>query len=116
MIILAIWVRPRLYNRKWDNPILTIVLMITLADAFGIIGIILAPLLSIVGRILWSRLVSHRHTSGASEQISDLRERQEHIKANILKMDEPPVPLVTSIMERLSLLLEKADPVLQRQF
>jgi len=113
LIALAIWVRPRLYDQKWENPILTIVLMIALADAFGIVGIILAPILSIVFQILWSRLVSHRHTHGAAAQISDLRERQEHILANIQKMDEPPIPLVTSSMERLSQLLEKAEPVLQ---
>jgi predicted PurR-regulated permease PerM len=113
IIILAIWVRPRLYDRKWDNSILTIILLIALADAFGIIGILLTPPLSIACQILWSRLVSHRHASKAAAQISDLRERQEHIWANIQKMEEPPVPLITSSMERLSLLLEKAEPILQ---
>ena len=36
------------------------VLLIALADAFGFVGIIVAPPLSIVCQILWSRLVSHR--------------------------------------------------------
>ncbi|HEX7557443.1 MAG TPA: AI-2E family transporter [Leptolinea sp.] len=112
MIALAIWVRPRLYDRKWDNPILTIVLMIALADAFGIAGIILAPILSIVCQILWSRLVSHRRVSSAAAQVSDLKERLEQIWINIRAMDESPVPLVTSSLERLALLMEKAEPIL----
>src|SRR5512133_248586 len=60
LIALVIWVRPRFFDQKWENPILTIVLMIALADVFGIVGIILAPILSIVCQILWRRLVSPR--------------------------------------------------------
>ena len=113
MIALGVWVKPRLFNRRWDNPILTVVLLIALADAFGIVGIIVAPALSVVCQILWSRLVSHRAVSGAAVQISDLKERQVLVWAAITAMDEPPLPLVTSSMERLTHLIEKAEPVLQ---
>ncbi|MEW5873452.1 MAG: AI-2E family transporter [Chloroflexota bacterium] len=114
LIALGIWVKPRLFNRRWDNPILTIILLIALADAFGIIGLLLAPPLSVVCQILWSRLVSHRAVSGAAAQVSDLKERQALLWAAIKAMDEqPPLLLVTSSMERLTLLIEKAEPILQ---
>src|SRR3972149_4889983 len=48
LIALGVWVKPRLFNRRWDNPILTVVLLIALADAFGLVGIILAPPISVV--------------------------------------------------------------------
>ena len=35
LIALGVWVKPRLFNRRWDNPILTVVLLIFLATAFG---------------------------------------------------------------------------------
>ena len=113
MIALIVWIRPRLFNRKWDNPILTIILMLALADAFGIIGIIFAPPLSVVCQILWRRLVSHRRAPGAAALISDLQVRQEHILETIQAMEEPPPPLVASSMERLAQLIEKADPIIQ---
>jgi putative permease len=113
LIALVVWVKPRLFNRRWDNPILTVLLLIALADAFGLVGIILAPPLSVVCKILWSRLVSHRLASGAAAQVSDLIERQEHVWVSIRAMDEPPMPLVTSSMERLTLLIAKAEPILQ---
>ena len=113
LIALGVWVKPRLFNRRWDNPILTVVLLIALADAFGLLGIIVAPPLSVVCQILWSRLVSHRPASGAAAQVSDLKERQERLWATIRAMDEPPPPLVTSSMERLTRLIEKAEPILQ---
>jgi len=113
LIALGVWVKPRLFNRRWDNPILTLVILIAMANAFGLIGIIVAPPLSAVCQILWNLLVSHRLASGAAAQVSDLKERQEQVWANIRAMDGPPLRLVTSSMERLTRLIEKAEPVLE---
>ena len=113
LIVLGVWVKPRLFNRRWDNPILTVVLLIALADALGLVGIVIAPPLSAICQILWSRLVIHRAVSGAAAQVSDLKERQAHVWDTISAMDEPPLELVTSSMKRLAQLIEKAEPVLQ---
>lgn len=112
-ISLEIWVKKRLFKRRWENPILTIVLLIALADAFGIVGIIVAPPLSVVCQILWSRLVIRRSVSGAAAQVSDLKERQAHLWDTIRAMDEPPLHLVTSSMRRLADLIDKAEPILK---
>jgi len=113
LIALGVWVKPRLFNRRWNNPVLTIVLLIALADAFGLIGIIIAPPISVVCQILWSRLVSRRAVSGAAAQISDLMDRQARVWDIIKAMDEPPLAWVTSSMERLTHLIEKSEPILQ---
>lgn len=113
LIALGIWVNPRLFKSRWDNPILTIILLIALVDAFGVVGIIVAPLISVVCQILWSRLVSHRRVAGAAEQISDLKERQARVVDKISAMEEPHLPLITSSMERLTCLLKDAEPILQ---
>ena len=113
LIALEIWVKPRLFSRRWDNPILTVVLLIALADAFGLVGIILAPPLSVICQILWSRLVSRRAVIGAAAQVSDLKERQARVWETIQAMDDPPLDLMTSSMERLTQLIEKAEPILQ---
>jgi len=110
---LGIWLKPRLFNRRWDNPILTVVLLIALADAFGLVGIIVAPPVSVVCQILWSRLVSRRAVAGAAVQVSDLKERQARVWDTIKAMEEPPLALVASSMERLTHLIEKAEPLLQ---
>ena len=113
LIAMRIWVKPRLFNRGWDNPILTVILLITMADAFGLAGVIVAPPLSVVCQILWSRLVIHRLASADAVQLSDIKERQERLSELIVAMDEPPPPLVTSSMERLNHLIGKAEPILQ---
>jgi putative permease len=113
LIALQVWVEPRLFKRKWDNPILTLVIMLAMADAFGLLGILLAPPLSATCQILWSRLVSRRAVLGDAAQISDLKERQAHLWETIRATGEPPIALITSSMERLSQLIEKAEPILQ---
>ena len=112
LIAMQIWIEPRLFRRKWDNPILTLVILLAMADAFGLLGILIAPPLSAVCQILWSLLVSNRLTTGAAVQVSDLRERQAHLWTVIKEFKEPPPPLILSSMERLANLLEKAEPIL----
>jgi putative permease len=113
LFALEVWVEPRLFRRKWDNPILTLIILLAMADAFGIVGILVAPPISVVCQILWSRLVSHRTVLGAATQVSDLKERQARVWKTVEAMDEPPPALVTSSMERLTHLIEKAGPILQ---
>jgi putative permease len=113
LVALQVWVEPRIFRRMWDNPILTLVILLAMADAFGLLGIIVAPPLSAVCQILWNLLVSNRAASGAAAQVSDLIERQERVRAFIRAMDEPPPSLVTSSMERLTHLIVKAEPILQ---
>lgn len=112
VIVLKVWIEPRLYKRKWDNPVLALVILLALADAFGLVGIIVAPPISVVCQILWSRLVSDRLALGASAQVSDLKERQTRLWTTIKEMQEQPPPLVISSMERLTHLIEKAEPIL----
>jgi predicted PurR-regulated permease PerM len=113
LIAVQIWIEPRLYRRKLDNPILTLVILLAMADAFGLLGIIVAPPLSAVCQILWNLLVSDRLAPVAAAQVSDLKERQSRLRTAIQEIKEPPPPLVASSMERLANLLEKAEPILQ---
>jgi predicted PurR-regulated permease PerM len=113
LLALQVWVEPRLFRRKWDNPLLTLVIVLAMADTFGLLGIIVAPPLSVVCQILWNLLASGRLAPATAVQISDLREQQARLRLVIDEMEEPPPPLVISSMERLASLLEKAEPILQ---
>lgn len=113
LIALAVWVKPRMFNHKWNNPLLTLVLLLLMADAFGLAGVILALPLSVAYQIIRSRLGRRRTLSGASAQVSDLKERHARVWDTIKAMDWPPLALVASSMERLDQLIAKAEPILQ---
>lgn len=114
LISLKLWVEPRLFKRQWNNPILTLVILLAMADVFGVLGIIIAPPLSVVCQILWNLLVSDRLAPAAAVQVSDLKERQAKLRVAIEAMDGAPPGLVVSSMERLAALLLKAEPILQK--
>ena len=106
------WIEPHFFERKQINPILTLLFLIALADAYGLLGIVVAPPMSAACQILWSRLVSHRVASKASARVSDLKERESQLWTTIKAMDEPPPPLVIDCMTRLTHLIEQAEPSL----
>jgi predicted PurR-regulated permease PerM len=105
VLVLKAWVEPRIYVRKWNNPILTLVILLAMADTFGLVGIIIAPPLSVVCQILWSRLVSDRLAPKASAQVSEHKERQLQLWTAIKKMETQPPPLVLSSKQRLTHLI-----------
>jgi hypothetical protein len=113
LIALQVWIEPRLVKHKWNNPILTLVILLAMADAFGLLGIIVAPPLSVVCQILWNLLVSDRLAPAPAVQISDLKDRQERLHLALEEMQGSPPRLIVSSMERLKALLEKAEPILQ---
>jgi putative permease len=113
LIALQVWVEPRLYRRPRNNPILTLVILLALADAFGLLGIIVAPPLSVACQTLWNLFISDRMSPDTVLQVSDLKERQARLYAAMDEMEGPPLPLITSSMERLAGLLERAEPILQ---
>jgi putative permease len=113
LFALQVWIEPHLFKRKWDNPILTLVILLAMADAFGLVGILIAPPLSAVCQILWNLLFSKRSISGATVQVSDLKDRQARVWDLVKEMDEPPMALVVSSMERLTQLINKAEPLLE---
>jgi putative permease len=113
LIALRVWVEPRLYKHPRNNPILTLVILLAMADAFGLLGIIVAPPLSLACQTLWNLLISERMTPDTSLQVSDLKERQARLYVALEEMDEPHLPLIVSSMERLAGLLDKAEPILE---
>jgi putative permease len=107
-----VWAEPRLFRRQWDNPIVTLILILAMADMFGLIGVLVAPPLSAISRILWNSLVRDRLISEPSVQVSDLKQRHAHLWNVIEELKEEPPLLVINSMQRLAALLEKAEPVL----
>ncbi|MBK9051645.1 MAG: AI-2E family transporter [Chloroflexi bacterium] len=109
LLFLQNWVEPRLVNQGKTNPILTLVILMALADAYGVLGMIVAPPLAAAGQILWNHLINRR--TGAATLVADLKERQQQVRDKLQTMEVPP-PLVVSSLERLTGLLAKAEPIL----
>jgi predicted PurR-regulated permease PerM len=113
MVVFAIWIKPRLFDHRWDNPILTLILLVGLSEAFGLPGIVLAPAISVVLQIIWGQLLTQRTLPQEQMKVVDFKQRQETVLADIRALEEPPPPQITSTMERLAKLIDKAEPILR---
>jgi predicted PurR-regulated permease PerM len=111
LLVVKLLLKPRLYHGQQQNPILTIFLLVVLAHAFGLLGMIVAPPLAATIQILWDLWVTRRANAGTPNQVVNLRDRQARLLAQIEAMDEPP-PLLTSSLERLNNLIERSGPLL----
>lgn len=112
LVFLQVWVEPRYFKPHQDNPVLTFVILLAMADAFGLMGIVAAPPLSVICQTLWRFLVAERIAVDTGSQVVDLKERHARLQTSIDEMAGTPQPLVLSSMERLTELLEKAGPIL----
>lgn len=117
LLALEVWVEPRLFKLKADNHILTFVILLAMANAFGLVGIIASPPVSVVCQILWTLFVGDRLATDIptpeEAQPIDLKEQHARLQAAIEQIEGTPPPNVVSTMERLNGLLEKAEPVLR---
>lgn len=112
LVFLQVWVEPRYFKPHQDNPVLTFVILLAMADAFGLLGIVAAPPLSIICQTLWRFLVAERIAVDTGSQVVDLKERHAQLQTAIDDLPGTPPPLVASSMQRLTDLLEKAEPIL----
>lgn len=111
LLALQVWVEPRFFKPRQDNPVLTFMILLAMADVFGLLGIVAAPPVSIICQSLWRMLVAERSTDTGS-QVIDLRGRYSRLQTTIDEMAGVTPPLVLSSMERLNELIEKAEPIL----
>jgi putative permease len=112
LLVVKVWLKRRLYHGQQQNPILTLFLLVVLADAFGLPGLIAAPPLAATIQILWDLWVAGRASQGQVNQVANFRERQVRLSAQIAAMNQPP-PILTSSLDRLNALMERSEPLLK---
>jgi predicted PurR-regulated permease PerM len=121
-------VEPRLFDRKSYNPILVLVVMIAMTDAFGLLGLIVAPAVAVALQICIAELTNSStavSTGLSSEavtpppvqsvpQVDQIRDRLATVKWMLSQQNEPS-PRLLSMTERLEGLVEELDPVGEKE-
>lgn len=114
LVLLEVLVEPRLYNRHRYSSLLTVVLMIALADAFGIFGLLIAPPLAAAIQITFDSILrrgTSEETARPQTQVANLQLRLERVIEQVESADPPPPPEVANLVQRLSELVREADEV-----
>jgi predicted PurR-regulated permease PerM len=103
-------IKPALWPHRPGSYVLLIAFIIALADAFGVIGALFAPLVFVVAEILWQNAT--RHFRGArmtaQEDGSTVEERLAELREQLALIKEDERPEVQSLTRRLEKLMDEA--------
>jgi hypothetical protein len=103
------FVWPKLYQDKWDAPILRLLLLLIIGETMGLRWLILAPPLAITVQIIWNSLSTKlRKSSRPLMGFESLKLHQENLSQAIGDLESTP-PALTNNLTRLNQLVEEAN-------
>jgi predicted PurR-regulated permease PerM len=86
LLLLKIVIEPRYFHRQSYSLLLFVVFVIILAESFGVIGVMLAPLLAVTVQILFQELYpipSRKFSSERLDKVIELRQRLAEVRRQI---------------------------------
>lgn len=105
---LELVVEPRLFNRRRFSSLLVVIVVLVLADQFGLIGILIAPPLAAVVQIFASQLFRAKIPVTTTESVSVLQARLQSVQTSLAAQTEPLTPEITNLVDRLTQLILRA--------
>jgi len=108
LIVLEFYVQPKFYvgGRYWG--VLLVVIMLALADAFGLLGLILAPPIALALQIAIDEVLSTPAPAAAPVQRLDLtalQERLDAVRARVEREGPSASPRLLNLVQRLEALV-----------
>jgi predicted PurR-regulated permease PerM len=112
-LLLQMVVEPRLFNSRRYNSLLAALVALALAELFGLVGLIIGPLIAVALQIYFAHWL--RRVSPAPDLAIDLASLEDRIAAMraLLEHTEPPPPELVSMLERLSDLVKDTGSALE---
>lgn len=109
LTMLSIFVWPKLYQNKWDAPILRLLLLLIIGETMGLRWLILAPPLAVTLKIIWNSLSTRlRKSSRPLMGLELLKLHQDNLSQAISDLENAP-PALTNNITRLNQLVEEAN-------
>jgi predicted PurR-regulated permease PerM len=118
LAFLELVVEPRLFNRRRYSSLLVIIMVVVMADAYGLIGLLLAPPLAAAIQTLFISLIQPSPSlthQDLSFKVDTLRQSVAGMQAQVARRQSKPSPEVVNLMERLTNLMEQADQLFEAE-
>jgi predicted PurR-regulated permease PerM len=111
-------IEPRFFDRQRFNGLLLVLVLIAFIDAFGLLGLIIAPAVAIAIQELYTHFLQERAPAAEGKtvpQLGDLQERVAKVEAMVAQEEIEPSPEVASMLKRLKQLVEEACQVAETE-
>lgn len=116
LLLLEFVIQPRLFRRRLFSPILVILMLLPLAETFGILGLLAAPPLAVMLQTLLAALLQRHNTESMpafeNTEIEALSNRLTDVRI-AAKLDEAPE--LSNMAQRLEKLLQESRQALREQ-
>lgn len=101
-------VEPHLFNRRQFSSLLVVIVMLVLADQFGLFGLLIAPPLAAVIQIVAGQVIRSPVPLPGPQVLSNLQERLQSAQTLSATEGNAPTPEITNLVERLNQLIDRA--------
>jgi predicted PurR-regulated permease PerM len=110
LVLLELVIEPRLFNRRRYNSLLIAIVVVSLAQLIGILGLVLGPPMAAAIQILFGRLLRRHAMAIVAEGTTpaSFTERISRVQARIARL-ETPAPELNNLAERLATLIDEAE-------
>lgn len=102
-------VEPRIYQREQHNAILVLLTMIAMADAFGILGLLVAPLVALALQAGWREFFSAPVPTPDAPTLAIVQDRRLRLHGLLQHVERPPY--IDNFITRLDELLHDVENV-----
>jgi predicted PurR-regulated permease PerM len=113
LLLLKQVIEPQYFHRHRYSSLLIVIFVVILAESFGVIGVILAPLLAVTLQILFQQLyptATQKSSREVLEQVIELRKRLMHVRRRIQGSQSRQTAL---IINRLNYLMRQVTDYIQ---
>ena len=111
LALMEVFVQPFFFNRQRFNSLFLVLVVIILTQAFGLLGLILAPALAAALEIGYQHLSVRRESELRAEQISEeisqMQASLETLQQRLQSPDSNSAPEMVNLTERLQALMDK---------
>jgi putative permease len=102
-----------LYGEDGYSSILVLLAMIAMADAFGLLGLLVAPPIALVIQVFWLEFVEASSSVPATATTPDINRIHKRVAELHVQIGQKELsPRVTNLLERLDLLMQEVDQAL----
>ena len=117
MIVMDLSVQPRFYSKRHYNSLLILVIVISMAYAYGLVGLLIAGPLAVAVQILLQQLFQTPSITIPQEtriKISTIQERLKNAQIMLDNAQSPNLHEMNSLLDRVRNLVEKTDEQIQK--
>ena len=112
LVIMEYGVQPRLYHGRRYWGILAVILMLTLGDAFGLIGVLIAPPVAFILQMVIDAILDRDQVFAGSpldDTLGAVRADVDALKSHIVPEPDRPPATLDNLVARLDKLVQEAE-------